>query len=175
MFIEEGTGGTTPTTQQKCGKPTIAYKNGRLTFKCDTEGATCHSTITDTDIRSYSDIEVQLNVTYNISVYATKAGYEDSDVATATLCWIDVDPKTEGMGNSIAQVRANPVLILANDGQITISGASNGTNIAVYSISGQMVANGRANGSETTLFTNLKRGEVTIIKIGEKSVKIVMQ
>ena len=38
-----------------------------------------------------------------------------------------------------------------------------------------MVANGRANGSESTLLTNLKRGEVTIIKIGEKSVKVVMQ
>ena len=97
LFIEEGTGGT-PTTPQKCEKPTIAYKNGKLTFNCKTEGATCQSTITDSDITSYNSNEVQLGVTYNISVYATKAGYEDSDVATATLCWIDVNPKTEGIG-----------------------------------------------------------------------------
>lgn len=175
LFIEEGTGEGGITTPQKCKKPTIRYQNGKLTFNCETEGAVCHSTITDTDIKSYSDVEVLLSVTYNISVYATKAGYENSETATATLCWIDVDPKTEGIENGIAQMRANPVLIQANNGQITVIGAENGTNIATYSVSGQMVALEHSNGAETTLFTNLKRGEVAIVKIGEKSVKVVMQ
>lgn len=88
LFIEEGTdpnGGGTPETK-KCATPTIGYKNGKLTFNCATEGAVCQSIITDTDISSYSVNEVQLGVTYNISVYATKAGYENSETVTATLC-----------------------------------------------------------------------------------------
>ena len=160
---------------QKCEKPNINYQNGKLTFASSTEGATCQYSITDSDIKSGSGGEVQLTATYTISVYATKAGYDNSDVATATLCWIDVDPKTEGIENSIAQVRANPVLIQSNNGQITITGAEVGTSVFAYSVSGHMVASTHSNGAKTTLFTDLRRGEVAIIKIGDKSIKIVIQ
>ena len=67
------------------------------------------------------------------------------------------------------------VLIQANNGQITIIGADYGTCIAAYSVSGQMIASKGSNGTETTLLTDLRRGEIAIIKIGEKSVKVVMQ
>ena len=93
-------------------KPTIAYKNGRLTFNCETEGATCLSSITDPDITSYSSDEVQLGVTYNISVY-TVDGHMDGSV--------------------------------------------------------------KACDSQTSLVTNLRKGDAAIIKIGEKSVKVIMQ
>jgi len=43
--------------------------------------------IKDTDIKKGYDAKVSLSATYNISVYATKTGYENSDVATATLVW----------------------------------------------------------------------------------------
>ena len=175
LFIEEGTGGGGTTTPQKCEKPTISYQNGKLTFNCKTDGAVCHSTIMDTDIKSYSDDEVQLSVTYSISVYATKLGCENSEVATATLCWIDVEPKTEGISNEIAQIRSKAVMIQGVDGVLNVSGIENGTKIAVYSVSGQMVGSTKANGDQASLATNLKRGEVAIIKIGEKSVKVVMQ
>ncbi len=104
------------TQQQKCEKPIIHYSNGKLSFECATDGATCQSTITDTDIASYSENEIQLSATYNISVYASKEGFDNSDVATATLCWIDADPKTEGIESGVAQVRANAVLIQSHDG-----------------------------------------------------------
>ena len=78
----EGTG----QEMKKCTMPTIHYANNKLTFDCETEGVTFESKITDTDIASYSSNEIKLGATYNISVYATKAGYEDSDKATATLC-----------------------------------------------------------------------------------------
>ena len=63
------------------------------------------------DIKAGIAQEIELGVTYSINVYATKPGYENSNISTATLCWIDVEPKTEGIENSIAQVRANAVLI----------------------------------------------------------------
>ena len=65
-----------------CVTPTISYKNGKLSYNCETEGAICHTTITNEDIKSFDGNEIDLTVTYNISVYATKDGYFDSDVAT---------------------------------------------------------------------------------------------
>jgi len=69
----------------KCATPTISYENGKLTFSCDTEGATCQYSITDTDIKAGSGNEVQLTTTYKVTVYATKDGYENSNEATLEI------------------------------------------------------------------------------------------
>lgn len=175
LFIEEGTGpnGSGTQNKEKCAKPTITYQNGKLIFNCATEGATCQYTITDDDITSGSNNEVQLGVTYHISVYATKYGSDNSETVTATLCWIDVEPKTEGIENSVANVRANPVLIQSNSSTLTISGAEAGTAISVYDTSGRMVGSTLASAGTTTIDTSLRRGEILIVKIGEKAVKVV--
>ena len=174
-YIEEGEGsGKTPGTQ-KCDKPTISYQNGKLTFNSATEGAVCHSTITDADIKSYSTNEVQLGVTYNISVYASKTGYENSETATATLCWIDVAPKTEGISNGVASVRAMSVMIQNQGGVLNISGAPEGSVINVYDLSGKMVDSAISGSDSTVIPTNLKSGEIGIIKIADKSIKVLMR
>ena len=175
VFIEEGTGGGDTPTTQKCEKPTISYENGKLTFTSETEDVQFSSSITDADIKSYSSNEVQLTVTYNISVYATKAGYDNSETATATLCWIDKEPTTEGITDGVAQIPSKAVLIQSEGGILTIQGADDGADIVVYTVSGQMVGSTKGNGNQASLFTNIKKGEVAIIKIGEKSVKMVMQ
>lgn len=179
FFVEEGDGGgqqnpDTPETK-KCEKPTISYSNGKLTFSCGTEGATCMSTIKDTDIKSYTTNEVQLSVTYTVSVYATLAGYEDSDIATATLCWIDQQPATEGMIDGIANVPAKAVLIQSNGGQLTIEGANDGESITVYNINGSQAGSAVSNNGSALVSTNLQPGSIAIVKIGEKSVKVVVK
>ena len=178
LFIEEGTGpdsGGETLETKKCAMPMIGYQNGKLMFYCDTEGATCQSTITDTDITSYSSNEVQLGITYNISVYATKAGYENSDVATAALCWIDVEPKTEGITNIVSNVRARAVLIQSKGNQLTISGADEGTTVNVYDISGRPAGSAKAFAESTTINTTLRSGDIGIVKIGNKAVKVLMK
>ena len=164
-----------PSANQRCEKPTICYNMGKILFYSATEGSICHSTITDSDISSYTANEVQLKVTYNISVYATKPGYDNSETVTATLCWIDQLPTTEGITNEISQIPAKAVLIQSQGGMLTIQGVDDGSSIAVYTISGQMVGSTKANGNQASLATNIKKGEVAIIKIGEKTVKVVMQ
>lgn len=161
--------------QQKCEKPSIHYSEGKLSFECATDGAICQSTITDTDIASYSVNEIQLSATYNISVYASKEGFDNSDVATATLCWIDADPKTEGIESGVAQVRANAVLIQSHDGMVNVEGVTDGTDITVYDTSGQMVGSGKAHGNCSIIATNLRSGSIAIVRIGDKSVKIMMK
>ena len=176
LFIEEGNGpgGGTPTTQ-KCAKPTISYSNGKLTFTCETEGAVCQSTITAPDITSYSGNEVQLTVTYNISVYATKSGYDNSETATATLCWIDQQPKTEGITNGIANIPANAVLIQSEGGSIKVQGVDEGTQVNVYSINGTQAGSAISQSGAATINTNLQPGSIAIVKIGQKSVKVAIK
>lgn len=163
------------TGKNKCEKPTILYSKGKLTFACETEGVLYHSIITNTDISSYNTNEIQLGVTYNICVYASKDNYENSDVTTATLCWIGVDPKTEGINNSVAQVRAHAVLIQARDGQITITGTDDGTKICVYEIDGHQVGSTISHNGYANLNTNIRPGNIAIIKIGDKNMKVVVK
>jgi hypothetical protein len=81
----------------------------------------------------------------------------------------------EGVTNNISQIPAKAMLIHCQGGMLTIYGVDEGSDIAVYTVSGQMVGSIRANGNQAVLTTNIKKGEVAIIKIGEKSVKVVMQ
>lgn len=178
MFIEEGTGpngsGNTLETK-KCATPTIGYQNGKLTFISETEGATSQFSITDEDIKSGRSNEVQLGVTYHISVYATKAGYENSDVATATLCWIDVEPKTEGITNIVTNIRTRAILIQSKGNLLTVSGADEGTDIIVYDITGKNVGFAKITSDVTTINTSLRSGDIGIVKIGEKSIKVIVK
>ena len=178
LFVEEGdpSGGDSPEPEpQKCSKPIIRYKNGQLTFDCATEGATCYYSITDSDIKSGNGEKVDLTVTYHVSVYAAKQGCYNSDEATATLCWIDVDPKMEGIENGVANVKAMPVLIQGEDGMLHISGAPEGTAINVYEIGGQLVGSAKASSDTTVIPTTLSQGSIAIVKIGEKAVKVLMK
>ena len=174
-ILEYDDGGSTDVETKKCAKPIINYSYGKLSFHCDTEGAAYHSTITDFDIASYNTNEVQLDVTYNISVYATKTGYENSDVATATLCWVDVEPQTEGLSDDIAKVRAKAILIQSMDGQIVISGIDDGTRIYAYEVNGQQIGAAISHNGQANLTTNLKPGSIVIIKIGDRSVKATIK
>ncbi len=158
---------------EKCATPTISYINGELVFESETEGVVYHSTITDTDINSYETNKVQLNVTYNISVYATKEGYKDSEVAKATLCWIDVEPKSEGLTNTdIANVKALPVVVQANNGTITVTGADDGTMVEAYGISGAKIGEAKTTLNTATIHTDAQTGSVVIVKVGNKAIKI---
>ena len=169
-WIEEEKGGG-----QKCEKPTISYQNGKLTFHSATEGAVCHSTITDADITSFNTNEVQLGVTYNISVYASKTGYENSETASATLCWIDVEPKTEGIDNGIAQIRANAVMIKTEGGQLTIEGVDDYTSISVYTIDGVQMGSAISRNGVALVNTSITSDSIAIVKVGNKSVKVLMK
>lgn len=165
-----------PIQNNKCETPTISYYKGKLMFTTNTEGAICHSSITNKDVSSYSGNEVQLVVSYIINAYATKPGYENSDVATATLCWIDVDPKTEGITNRIAQVNAKALLIQANDGLITVNGMGEGQRVTIYQVDGKQIATSTADSNGfVSVATNLQRGTFAIVKVGNRSVKMLMQ
>ena len=174
IFIEEGDPSGGSSEPETCAKPTISYNNGKLMFNSSTEGVSYSYLITDTDIKAGTGEEVNLTVTYNVSVYASKAGYLNSETAVGTLCWIDTTPTTEGI-TGIAQIPAKAVLIQANDGFISISGLDESKQIAIYQTDGKQVATAKAYNGSASVATNISRGTPVIVKIGEKAVKVVMQ
>ena len=176
VFMEEGEGpgGDTPETQ-KCDTPTISYENGKLTFTSETEGAVCQYSITDTDIKAGSGNEVQLGVTYNISVYAAKSGYDNSETATATLCWIDQQPKTEGITDGVAQIPSKAVLIQSEGGILKVEGIDDGTQVAVYTPDGKQAGSAVCRNGAALVGTSILSGNTAIVKIGERVVKFLIK
>ena len=159
----------------KCATPSIRYENGQLSFTCDTEGAEFVSEITDTDVTQHNSATISLTATYNISVYAKAPNHADSDIAKATLCWIDAEPTKGGMIDGITNVHAKAVLIQAAGGSINVQGCDDGEQVGVYSINGSQVGTTVSQNGAATVNTTLQSGSVAIVKVGEKSIKVVMK
>ena len=77
--------------------------------------------------------------------------------------------------SNIPQISADAVRIQSKDGIISILGVDKGKDVVIYTVSGQIVGSTKGNGNQISLITNIKKGEIAIIKIGEKTLKTVMQ
>ena len=158
----------------RCSTPTISYENGEITFDCDTEDADFHYTIAARDMQNNVSSRVALSKSYAISVYAAKPGYENSETATATICWIDVEPQSQSKIESLTQIRTNAVLIKSVNGLFTVSGVDDGTIVTISDLSGRHVGMGNSINGTATISTSLGNGEVAIVTIGNKSVKVTV-
>ena len=161
-------------TLEKCATPTINYKDGKVVFTCDTEGAIVKSNFIENIAGSYNDMEVAFIPTYILTAYATKENYEDSDVATLTLCWIPCEENHEE-SDGILIIPSKPVLISARDGVLTLSGLAEGTEVAVVTTGGTTIATATAANGTATLATNLTAGTIAIVKIGNYSIKVAIK
>jgi hypothetical protein len=158
---------------EKCSSPTISYINGKIIFSSGTKDATYISNISDSDISTYNSSEIDLTVKYYIEVFAVADGYLNSDKVYATLCWIDVDPKTEGIINSISNVRAMAVMIQNDGDRLTINGLNDGEYVDVYNVNGIKVGSTISSNGSAVLNTYLSIGSIAIVKIKDKSIKVV--
>ena len=158
---------------EKCSTPTIEYKNGKLYYSCETIGADFVTTITDTDIDTHNGNEVELSVAYQISVYAKAEGYDDSDMVYATLCWIEDDDTQITTMNS--NIKSKSILIQCNNGTLSIIGAEEGSLIQVFNKSGQQVACQNASLGITTINTRMRAGDIALVKVKNKIIKVIIQ
>jgi len=159
---------------KKCSAPVITYEKGVLAFTCDTEGVEFMSRITDSDISEYNQSEIELTLTYNISVYAHRYGYEDSDVSTATLLWIEKESEGDEATDNIT-IPATPVLIQGNEEAVSVIGAEDGMKVAAYKVDGSLIGSAFSNNGIAIIHSNLQKGNVVIVKAGSKAVKIVIR
>ena len=162
----------------KCATPTISYADKKLKFYCATEGAQCLYTITDSDIMTDLANEVSLSATYEISVYATKSGYTNSDVATATLVWTDAiftetTPETPTSAKAVQE--SIPVLISAKGGNISVKCEADGQEVNVYTIDGLSLGTATVKNGEALISTSIPSGDIAVVKVGGRSVKVIMR
>ncbi|MBR5715504.1 MAG: leucine-rich repeat protein [Bacteroidales bacterium] len=164
----------TPETP-KCATPTIRYLNGHLSYSCETDGVEFVTEITDPDITYHYGATVPLSATYSVTVWATKSGYDHSDPAMATLCWVEVEPKTEGIEDGITEVPVRPVMIQVQDGVFHITGAEENQKITIFSTDGKCLGHGISRNGSASISTSLRRGSYAIVRIGEMAVKVIIQ
>ena len=160
-----GTGGET----QKCETPVISYANGELDFTCSTEGVEFASEIKCDDVNKFNTSKVSLSACYDISVTATKAGYDNSDVATAKLYWLP----TSDISTNINTAKTRGIVIQSAGGFITLSGLNTNERVDFYAIDG--AALGSAIATDGTATFSAKSGTIVVAKIGKESVKIAVE
>jgi hypothetical protein len=91
----------------------------------------------------------------------------------ATLFWLSKGIDEE-IGIDEAVISSRPVLISSDGGTLTIQGTEAGDMITVCDLSGRRLSAAKANGATTSIATTLKKGDTAIVRIGEKSMKVLM-
>ena len=77
--------------------------------------------------------------------------------------------------SGIVSPRTMNVMIQNMDNQLSITGAAEGSMIKVYSMTGRLVGSAKAGAGTTNISTTLQRGDIGIVRIGNKSVKVVIK
>ena len=89
---EEYAGSQPDEPAKKCATPTITIADGKIKFACETEGVEFIYNAAPSTALSGNGDEAPLLTKYTMSVYATKDGYENSEVATK-----EIDLGTNGL------------------------------------------------------------------------------
>ena len=76
---------------------------------------------------------------------------------------------------SIEKVNTAAEQIQSANGQITVTGLTDGTTVAVYDLSGKQVGTATSKGGQVSISTGMTAGAAAIVKIGDKSVKTMMK
>ena len=156
---------------KKCETPTIAFNDGKLTFACATDDVEYISEVTSADISKYYTAEVALTACYDITVKATKTGYDDSDVATAKLYWLTSSENSD-IATNINSVSMRGIAIQSSDGFLTITCLDNNERVEFYALNG--TALGAVNAIDGAVTFSAKSGSIVVAKIGKESVKVMV-
>lgn len=120
---------------EKCATPTIAFVDDKLSFTCATEGVQYVYTMSSDDILTSDENDNALATRFRVSVYATKEGHANSDVATIDITYSGQKGDANG------------------DGEITIADA-----VAIVDI----ILNGTSTIPETRYYYSVGTEEVTV-------------
>lgn len=157
----------------KCETPTIAYSDGKLRFVSSTPNAEYHYSLTTMD--TASDVYtkegiINLSAAYDIKAYATADGYMASDVATATLYWLE--KSEDNPSSNIIQAKTRGIVATGQDGIVRISGLDDGEEVGFYTTDGKLIATAKAIGGVVSQALNEYNDYIVIAKIAGQSIKI---
>ena len=104
--------GTIP-EPQKCATPTISYESGRLTFDCETDNVEFVYNVVPAPGMSGKGNDVELKPMFTVSVYATKDGFVDSEVATMEIT-VEGGSGMKGDVNGDGEVGIGDIITITN-------------------------------------------------------------
>ena len=157
----------------KCANPVIEYKNGKIEIDCETTDAEFITTVTNSYTGNYYSNNFELAATYNISVYAMATGYENSETVNATLCWIECECN-DSDDTGVINIPATAALVTSNGGVLSISCQLDGEEVAIYTTEGVLIDTTTIDNGMATIATGLSKGTVAIVKIADKSIKVII-
>ena len=158
----------------KCDNPVIKYNNGEIEIECETTDAEFVTAVTNNYTGNYYSNNFALTATYNISVYATATGHDNSDTVNATLCWIECDCSADDNTTDVINIPAKAVLVTSNNGTINISCALEGEVVELYTSDAMYIGSTTIENGYATIESGLSKGDIAIIKIAEKSIKLIL-
>ena len=95
--------------------------------------------------------------------------YQTADV------WKDFQ-KLQGFdAAAVEQVSTAAEQIQTANGQITVTGLTDGTAVTIYDLNGQRIGSAVSTNGQATVTANLTIGSAAIVKIGGRSIKITMK
>ena len=106
---------------EKCAAPTVSLSDGEITFSCETEGVIYHYDIKCLDDKNGEGNNIKLTSTYRVGVYASKAGYEDSDVVSKLITFKRGDLNYDGEVDVADHVELTKI-IMSDKTQSDVSG-----------------------------------------------------
>ena len=98
-------------------------------------------------------------------------------MATATLVWTDAifTETTEPSTSAKAVQESIPVLISAKGGNISVKCEADGQEVNVYTIDGLSLGAATVMNGETLISTSIPSGDIAVVKVGGRSVKVIMR
>ena len=70
---------------EKCAPPVISYKNDIVSFTSETPDAVFHYSIASADAQKNTSSSLNVSGKLLVRVYASKSGYEDSDIVESEI------------------------------------------------------------------------------------------
>lgn len=97
------------------------------------------------------------------------------DKYKSTEGWKDFKNIKEGTPTHINQICVDTMVIQSGGCVLSISGAQEGSEIVIYNLAGQKVGSAKASSERTDIQTSLSNGEIGIVKIDNKSLKVMIK
>lgn len=80
-----------------------------------------------------------------------------------------------GDATGITRIHNDPVQVHHDNGHITVEGVEEGTAVSVYDIKGVQIGSAIVEGGKVFIPTNLQTGNIAIVKIKDKSIKVTIK
>lgn len=157
----------------ECPAPQISFEQGKIKYTCIVPDVEFYGNIRCIDNKNTYTAEVELNATYEISVYAKKNGTK-SETTYALLTWLS-DEEANETGIERIRVPSTPILISGYNGRLIITNIEEDTEVLFYATDGVQIATERVNNGVVHTFLPNYKGKVVIIKAGNRSGKYLVK